>query len=392
MNDWTAAQAAEEWGLTIRRVQTLCIKGRVPGAWKHGRQWMIPRGTQKPEDLRQQKDTAKYLPGILLTDYITFGSIKKGLIPDSIHDEKLRAQYKAEIAYFCGDLDEAEKLFQNVKPEDPSYICACTIAGIAAIARGDSEGYHRTQTALRKILKGGNEQTRLLVEIAKATTEMSMFLSDKAPDWILTGMMDDIPNDCRLHAIYLRVRYLQSQYKYEEMFAAAQTALTMLGTERGPVIMDIYLRLCCAAALVQLGRTEEAERWLTKALEIGIPRGIISPFAEFNTILEGMMDKLLHSRYPEYVKPITEYWKQSSRNWTMFHNKFSEDEIALMLTAREIQIAFKASKGIPNADIAGEFSISVGRVKNILSEIYTKVGVSSRIELADKVAWNWKSD
>lgn len=105
-----------------------------------------------------------------------------------------------------------------------------------------------------------------------------------------------------------------------------------------------------------------------------------------------MMDKLLHSRYPEYVKPITEYWKQSSRNWTMFHNKFSEDEIALMLTAREIQIAFKASKGIPNADIAGEFSISVGRVKNILSEIYTKVGVSSRIELADKVAWNWKSD
>lgn len=32
MNDWTAAQAAEEWGLTVRRVQTLCIKGRVPGA------------------------------------------------------------------------------------------------------------------------------------------------------------------------------------------------------------------------------------------------------------------------------------------------------------------------------------------------------------------------
>lgn len=85
-----------------------------------------------------------------------------------------------------------------------------------------------------------------------------------------------------------------------------------------------------------------------------------------------MMDRLLHSRYPEYVKPITEYWKLSSRNWTIFHNEYSEDEIALMLTAREIQIAFKASKGVPNADIASEFSISVGRVKNILSKLFPR--------------------
>lgn len=55
---------------------------------------------RKAEDLRQQKDTVNYLPGILLTDYIAFGSVNDGLIPDSIDDDKLRAQYKAEIAYF----------------------------------------------------------------------------------------------------------------------------------------------------------------------------------------------------------------------------------------------------------------------------------------------------
>lgn len=44
--------AAENWGISERRVQKLCEQGRVPGAQRFGHSWMIPKDTHKPEDKR----------------------------------------------------------------------------------------------------------------------------------------------------------------------------------------------------------------------------------------------------------------------------------------------------------------------------------------------------
>ena len=48
----TASEAANLWGITPRRVQILCDKGKVQGAVRMGRTWIIPRGTPKPIDGR----------------------------------------------------------------------------------------------------------------------------------------------------------------------------------------------------------------------------------------------------------------------------------------------------------------------------------------------------
>ena len=51
--DWiTPQQAAQLWGISERRVQSLCIKGRVEGARKLGRAWLIQKDTIKPVDGR----------------------------------------------------------------------------------------------------------------------------------------------------------------------------------------------------------------------------------------------------------------------------------------------------------------------------------------------------
>ena len=48
----TTAEAAELWNISTRRVQILCDKGKVKGAFKMGRTWIIPKGTPKPIDGR----------------------------------------------------------------------------------------------------------------------------------------------------------------------------------------------------------------------------------------------------------------------------------------------------------------------------------------------------
>lgn len=48
----TTREAARLWGITDRRVSKLCLEGRIPGAQKNGRSWLIPAGSQKPADQR----------------------------------------------------------------------------------------------------------------------------------------------------------------------------------------------------------------------------------------------------------------------------------------------------------------------------------------------------
>ncbi len=48
----TIKEVAEKWGVTRRRVQTLCSQGRIPGATRFGHEWAIPENVEKPVDSR----------------------------------------------------------------------------------------------------------------------------------------------------------------------------------------------------------------------------------------------------------------------------------------------------------------------------------------------------
>jgi len=52
MEYMTIAQASEKWGISGRRIQTLCASGRIPGTSRFGSAWMIPLNAQKPSDAR----------------------------------------------------------------------------------------------------------------------------------------------------------------------------------------------------------------------------------------------------------------------------------------------------------------------------------------------------
>ena len=51
----TAAAAAAKWKISPRRVRVLASEGRIPGATKIGRDWMIPKDAAKPTDPRIRK-------------------------------------------------------------------------------------------------------------------------------------------------------------------------------------------------------------------------------------------------------------------------------------------------------------------------------------------------
>jgi len=48
----TTQEVAAQWGVTRRRIQAMCEKGKIPNAERIGLLWVIPKGTPRPSDGR----------------------------------------------------------------------------------------------------------------------------------------------------------------------------------------------------------------------------------------------------------------------------------------------------------------------------------------------------
>lgn len=59
-------QTSEKWGISVRRIQTLCSNGRIQGAQKIGYSWIIPLDAEKPKDERIK--SGKYIKNIDVED------------------------------------------------------------------------------------------------------------------------------------------------------------------------------------------------------------------------------------------------------------------------------------------------------------------------------------
>ncbi len=68
--------ASKRWGISERRVRRLCNEGRIEGASKMGRNWIIPDHANKPIDAR--KHIEKHYNGIVY-DFQRIDSLKRAI-------------------------------------------------------------------------------------------------------------------------------------------------------------------------------------------------------------------------------------------------------------------------------------------------------------------------
>lgn len=69
-------QAAENWGISDRRVRTLCSEGKISGVIREGRSYRIPEEVEKPEDGRDISPQKVYLKALI--------GRKQSWIPDAL--------------------------------------------------------------------------------------------------------------------------------------------------------------------------------------------------------------------------------------------------------------------------------------------------------------------
>ena len=55
----TTVEMSKKWNISSRRIGVLCTDGRIDGAIKKGKMWLIPADAEKPTDARFKSNNAK---------------------------------------------------------------------------------------------------------------------------------------------------------------------------------------------------------------------------------------------------------------------------------------------------------------------------------------------
>jgi len=382
----SAKEASEKWGIHIRMVQRYCIEGKIPGAEKHGNNWLIPLEAKKPTSSKnqhlEQSQAYDYPSCKVMTSIISLPDIGAQGPLLSGGDELQYRQSECEMAYVRGDFEFVKKLFTDAPEASPSKFYFSSVAIAAAISTGDYNFYTQVDTFLKtQISTQKNAEIANLAELFLATASVSMFAPEMAPKWLKDGEFSGIAVEQKPFALYLYGKYLQNIRQFSSMLAVAKTALTLCAPKSGFTLLDIYLRILCACASYALNQRDYARIYITEALELGMPYGFTNPFAENAAGFGGLLESLLEQKYPDACAVVQNQWQNTFQNWVSFHNRFAKKHVTDILTLQECHIAQLLANGATYAETARFMNISLGSLNNMVSVIYGKLFIQKKSEL-----------
>lgn len=390
----TVREAAKKWQISSRRVQQYCLDERIEGAKKVGASWLIPDDTLKPNDPRQEKGQND--------DFLIFGTLvdsdllmmplmntpfKPGSCLDVLNamtDGPQKDIAWAEYYYFSGQAEDAIQVARKYlnSTEASLRLSACWIFGYACLTTGQIHQAHRALEAVNALLVDETGDSSLSqAELALVASGMAVLLhlpvSERLPS--VQEFVPLLPPGLRAFALYIQAHHLYLQGNYEKSLGTIESALAMGGANYP--IPAIYLHLAAIMNCMSLRQVEEAERHLRAAWSLAQPDDLIEAFGEHHGLLGGMLESIFKQEWPDDFRRIINITYRFSWGWRQIHNPITDSSVADNLTTTEFTIAMLVARGWTNQDISEHMNISANTVKQYLSTIKEKLGVTQRQDL-----------
>lgn len=386
-------EAAEKWGVSERRINQYCSEGRIPGAEKIGKAWVIPADADKPGDPRKRKNQSvshkppnapELFPGFMPLLNTRF---EPGHCMETI--EKMKAGPKKDIAmaeyrYFSG---QAEKAMQDTEvyltsTDEAIRLSACWIFAYSCLTVGRIDHARHALQEIQNTLAANRKTAppvRAIESFAAfaAAVLLHLPLPEEMPP--METFLPLLPPGIRAFALYVLAHYLYLKEEYGQSAGIVEATLAM-GADAYP-ISAIYLHLVAVMDYMSLKQPDRAQTHLLTAWEIARPDDLIEGFGEHHGLLGAMLEATIKPKWPEDFKRIIDITYRFSSGWRRVHNPITGHDVADDLTTTEFAIAMLAARGWTTREIANHLNISANTVKDHISEAMRKLGVETRKDL-----------
>lgn len=401
-------EAANKWGLSVRRAQDLCKLGRVPGAKRFGTNWMVPSDARRPVDGRSKEGKAekanpfayqpliRKTPFLVMTDLYQVPGTADQCIADLESYPEAQALFEADIAYCRGEIDkvyEHATYFLERHSGFYAIISGGMLLALVAMWKGDIALWKKARKHICEA-PWKDEKDLDIISLSLASTDLSVRNTKDFPEWFCRGRFENLPPDAHPAA---RVYYLKYLLIFAQEFATGRFQMedvSGLGMMRfhpyimepmvsqavtdKTVVAEIYLRLICAVAYRQTGDDENAAFHLDKAIALCLPDKLYGPLVEHRRQLGLFLDERLFLVDAEAAKKVKELHKVLHEGWVTIHNEVMENNMSSKLSDREREVARFAAFGLSDEEIASYLHITKSSVKSMVQMARNKTGIKGR--------------
>ncbi len=396
-------EIAKKWGLGVRRVQLLCAGGKIDGAVRFGRDWMIPNDAIKPIDGRtkagrtlanEDMPLPRKTPFLYMTDlYHTPGTADS--VGDSLsNNHEAQVLFEAEVAYSRGDIDKVYESANYLLGKHSGFyavLSAGMLLAMCAIWKGDINMWRRAKVHIAEA-PAKNDYDRDAMQLAIGAVNIMLYNVQSFPEWFKTGCFEPIHKDA-----YPAAKVYYAKFLYAVAYSVATGALKLPGAEglyvmssvpytlepmicwaneKNTVMSEIYLRLTCAAVYHNCGNDNQAIRHIDRAIALALPDKFYGVLAEYCRALDSLMEKRLTLVDSEAWDEVKKLYKTYNEGWSKLSGTVRGKKILTTLSVREREVAKLAAFGMSNQEIANNLSLSVPIVKQAIRIVSEKSGLS----------------
>ncbi|MBQ1375334.1 MAG: hypothetical protein IIY69_03520 [Clostridia bacterium] len=292
---------------------------------------------------------------------------------------------RSEAMFLRGDYESAYAVAKQAYSLAESHgmkeimLAAAFLLSRTTFMRGDGEQMYKIILNLEVDIIETPVDAQLYpsIKLCQAWANMRYGYFDSIPEWIKEGRygkhLNFIAQPCADIVFGACLIFSGQHRRYLENFNKIMRRASYFPT----VMAQIYAYVHAAIAHERLGHKKEAEEMLGSAIDIAIPDRIYLPFVEYGDRVLSILDRVeLSEEHKEKIRELVADGIESYKKTVAMLKK-----LGVGLTKREYEVAYFASKGLNNREIAQRLSISQSTVKRELERIYEKGGIESRVQL-----------
>ena len=397
------SEAAKKWELTSRNVQILCANGRVEGATRLGRSWMIPHNAPKPVDGRTKAakkhrvgdmPLPRKTPFLYMSDLYNTPGTADSVGESLSYNHEAQILFEAEVAYSRGDIDKVYESANYLLGKHSGFYAVLSggmLLAMCAIWKGDLEMWRRAKVHIAEA-PAQNDLDRDAMLLAISAVDIMLYSVESFPEWFKIGCFDPIHKDS-----YPAAKVYYGKYLYAIGYAVATGVIKIPGAEglyvmssvpytlepmicwaneKSTVMSEIYLRLTCAAVYHNIGKDADACRHIDRALALALPDQFYGVLAEYCRAIGTLIERRLSPIDEAAWLEVKKLYKTYNDGWARLNSKISGRQIIAKLSDQNRIVAQLAAFKLSDSEIAERTHMSISGVKQAIKIIKEKSGLS----------------